>query len=110
MRSRKTRLATRHASLKSECVSQGEPLNSSHMYNQEKMNKALRTFDWPAVVALLPEQTLKSLRELLSDVSRSGCFIRLYSLSSEQDELRANMIDKLKVLSAKLGGTRAQST
>jgi hypothetical protein len=74
------------------------------------MNKALRTRDWPAVVALLPEQTLKSLRELLSDVSRSGCLIRLYSLSSEQNELRGSMDDKLKVLSAQLGSSRGGNT
>jgi hypothetical protein len=109
MRNRQARLRTRRASLKGDCVGQGERLNSSHMYNQEKMNKALRNFDWPAVVALLPEQTLKSLGELLSSVSRSGCFIRLYSLSSEQDELRANMIDELKALSAQLGGTQGTS-
>jgi len=76
------------------------------MYNEEKMNKALRAFDWANVISLLPEQTLESLRELLGDISRSGCLIRLYPLSSEQDELRANMIDKLKVLSAQLGGTK----
>ena len=76
------------------------------MYNEEQMNKALRAFDWATVISLLPEQTLESLRELLGDVSRSGCLIRLYSLSSEQDELRANMIDELKVLSTRLGGTR----
>ncbi len=75
------------------------------MYNEEKMNKALRAFDWAAVMSLLPDQTLESLRKLLGNVSRSGCLIRLYSLSTQQDELRAQMIDKLKVLSAQLGGT-----
>ena len=71
------------------------------------MNKALRSFDWPAVVALLPEQTRESLRELLSDVSRSGCLIRLYLFSAEQNKLRSNMIAELKVLSAQLGGAKA---
>jgi hypothetical protein len=58
-------------------------------------------------LALLPEQTLESLRELLSEVSRSGCLIRLYALSAEQDQRRAKMIEELKALSAQLGGTQA---
>src|SRR5258708_3385903 len=83
------------------------PLNSTHMYNEEKMNKALRAFDWPAVVALLPEHTLENVRELLRDVSRSGRLIRLYALSAEQDERRAKMLEELKTLSAQLGGPQA---
>jgi hypothetical protein len=51
------------------------------MYNQEKMNMALRAFDWPAVLSLLPTQTLESLRELLGDVSRRGCLIRVHSFT-----------------------------
>jgi hypothetical protein len=77
------------------------------MYNEEKMNKALRTFDWPAVVTLLPEQTLESLRKLLSDVSRSGCLIRMYPLCAEQDELRTKMIEDIKSLCAQFGGPKA---
>jgi len=77
------------------------------MYNVEKMNKALRAFDWPAVLALLPEQRIESLRELLSDVSRSGCLIRFFVLREEQNERRAKMIEELKGLSAQLGGTQA---
>jgi hypothetical protein len=78
------------------------------MYNEEKMNKALRAFDWPAVLNLLPDQTMESLRKLLTDVSRSGCLIRMYPLSAEQDELRTKMIDEFKTLSTKLGGDRAR--
>src|SRR4051812_3471361 len=78
------------------------------MYNEEKMNKALRAFDWPAVLNLLPDQTMESLRKLLTDVSRSGCLIRMYPLSAEQDELRTKMIDELKTLSTKVGGDRAR--
>jgi hypothetical protein len=79
------------------------------MYNEEKMYKALRTFDWPTIVTLLPEQNLESLRKLVSGVSRSGCLIRLYQLGAEQDELRAKMIVDLKALCAKLGGSNATS-
>lgn len=77
------------------------------MYNEEKMNRALRAFDWVSVLALLPQQTLESLRRLLSDVSRSGCLIRLHPLTPEQDQLRTTMIDELKILSGRLGGTQA---
>lgn len=76
------------------------------MYNEEKMNKALRSFDWPAVLALLPEHTLQNFRELLADVSRSGCLLRLYPLTQKEDELRANMIHELKSLGAQLGGAQ----
>jgi hypothetical protein len=77
------------------------------MYNQEKMHVALRAFDWPTALALLPQQILEALRELLSDVSRSGCFIRLYPPSSKENESRAKMIDELKAFTARLGGTHA---
>jgi len=77
------------------------------MYNEEKMNRALRAFDWAVALATLPDQTLDSLRKLLSDVSRSGCLIRLHSLSPEEEVRRSKMIDELNALSARVGGTHA---
>jgi hypothetical protein len=73
------------------------------MYNEEKMNKALRAFEWDFAVALLPEQTVESLRELLGSVSRSGCLIRLHKISSEDEELRAHFIEELRHLCATIG-------
>jgi len=77
------------------------------MYNEEMMNKALRAFDWESVLALLPEQTVESLRKLLGDVQRSGCLIRLYRLTSGQERLRAKMIESLRSFTEKLGGPSA---
>lgn len=74
-----------------------------HMYNEEKMKKALRAFDWGSVVALLQEQTVDSLRELLSDASRSGCLIRLHKISPQDEELRSQFIKELRQLCATIG-------
>jgi hypothetical protein len=74
------------------------------MYNEELMKKALRAFDWSAVMALLPEQTVDSLRELLSDVSRGGCLIRLHTISTQDEKLRAQLIEELRQLCSKIGG------
>jgi hypothetical protein len=74
------------------------------MYNEEHMNKALRSFDWAKVLELLPKDSLEGLRELLDDVSKSGCLIRLHALSSEKNDLRTQMIKHLQALCSALGG------
>jgi hypothetical protein len=77
------------------------------MYNEEKMNRVLRAFDWAAVLAMLSDQSLDSLRKLLSSVWQSGCLIRLHSFSAEEDKRRSKMIDELKSFSTRIGGAQA---
>jgi hypothetical protein len=55
---------------------------------------------------MLPDQTLDSLRKLLSDVSRSGCLIRLHTLSPKEEARGSKTIDELKALTARIGGTQ----
>ena len=69
------------------------------------MNKNLRAFNWSAVLELLPDRSVEALRELLSDVSRSGCLIRLYALSPERDKLRTQMIGHLRELCFEIGNS-----
>ena len=73
----------------------------SSMYDREKMNKALRVFDQSTVLSLLPDESSDTVRELLGDISRSGCLIRLYALTPEQEEHRAQMINWLNALTKK---------
>jgi hypothetical protein len=75
------------------------------VYNQEQMNKALRAFEWKAVLELLPDYSSGALQDLLSDVSRSGCLIRVYALPLERDELRLEMIEQIRLLCLEIGGS-----
>lgn len=68
------------------------------MYKEDDMNKALRAFDWSAPQALLQGNSIEDLRKLVSDVSRSGCLLRLYKLSAQNTEARKEMIEHIRTL------------
>lgn len=77
------------------------------MYNQEKMQTAMRRFDWNGVSALLHERTDEILTRFLTDINRSACLIRLHDISVEENQLRAQFIDHLKQFTSEGGGASA---
>jgi len=61
------------------------------------MKKALEKFDWAAVLAHLPDNGEESLKKLLTDITRTGVLIRVFSLSESKEKRRAQFIEELKV-------------
>ena len=55
----------------------------------------MEKFDWAAVLAHLPNHGEESLKKLLTDITRTGVLIRVYSLSELIEKRRAQFIDEL---------------
>ena len=80
------------------------------MYNEEQMYVALRKFNWVSVLSLLPNQDQGTLKKLLTDVLRSGCFLRLHALKPTQEQKRRAMKSDLRIFAVKVGGKTATGT
>lgn len=67
------------------------------------MKKALEKFDWAAVLAHLPDNGEESLKKLLTDITRTGVLIRVFSLSKSIEKRRAQFIEELTMFVSGIG-------
>ena len=65
------------------------------MYNEQTLKKALEKFDWPAVLAHLPDHEEESLKKLFTDVARTGILIRVFALLPAVEQKRKAFIAEL---------------